>query len=106
VDAIDHRYAQRLHEAGIEHLAARGRFVATDTIALDDGRQLKAPHIVIATGARPRTLALPGFDLGMVSDDMFTLQRRRATRCARPCARPCADRRVAEHQRRRSPRRG
>ena len=76
VDAIDHRYAQRLHEAGIEHVAAPGRFVAADTIALDDGRQLKAPHIVIATGARPRTLALPGFDLGMVSDDMFTLESR------------------------------
>ena len=73
VDAIDQRYAQRLREAGVQHLSQRGRFVAAGTIALEDGRLLQAPHVVIATGAWPRTLPLPGFALGMVSDDMFAL---------------------------------
>ncbi|MGH8158276.1 MAG: glutathione-disulfide reductase [Rhodanobacter sp.] len=73
IDAIDQRYAQRLPEAGVELLRQAGRFVATDTIELSNGRRLQAAHIVIATGARPRRLALPGFELGMVSDDMFAL---------------------------------
>ncbi|MEO8999564.1 MAG: glutathione-disulfide reductase [Rhodanobacter sp.] len=74
IDAIDQRYAQRLQEAGIQLLRQAGRFVAADTIELTDGNRLQAAHIVIATGARPRTLALPGFGLGMVSDDVFALQ--------------------------------
>jgi len=51
-----------------------GHFIAADTVALTDGSQLQAAHIVIANGARPRRLDLPGFELGMVSDDMFSLQ--------------------------------
>ena len=76
IDAIAERYAQRLLQAGVHRLAHSGRFVAADTIELDDGARLQAPQIVIATGARPRRLALPGFELGMVSDDMFALTAR------------------------------
>ena len=72
-DAIAERYAQRLQQAGVQRLTHSGRFVAADTIELDDGARLQAPLIVIATGARPRRLALPGFELGMLSDDMFAL---------------------------------
>ncbi|HWX67217.1 MAG TPA: glutathione-disulfide reductase [Rhodanobacter sp.] len=74
IDAIDQRYAQRLQEAGVQLIRQAGRFVSADTVELTDGSQLQAAQIVIATGARPRTLALPGFRLGMVSDDVFALQ--------------------------------
>ncbi|MEP6899372.1 MAG: glutathione-disulfide reductase [Rhodanobacter sp.] len=74
IDGIDDRYAQRLEEAGVHLLRQAARFTATPAIELTDGRQLRAKHIVIATGAKPRTLTLPGFDLGMVSDDIFALQ--------------------------------
>jgi len=74
IDAIDQRYARRLQDAGVRVIRQAGRFVAADTIELTDGSQLQAAQIVIATGARPRTLALPGFDLGMISDDVFALQ--------------------------------
>lgn len=73
IDAIDQRYAQRLQEAGVQVLRQAGRFVATDVIELADGTRLQAAQIVIATGARPRRLTLPGFELGLVSDDMFAL---------------------------------
>jgi glutathione reductase (NADPH) len=73
IDGIDSRYAQRLQEAGVELCRHAGHFVDASTIELTDGRRLHAPQIVIAAGARPRTLALPGFDLGMVSDDVFAL---------------------------------
>ena len=74
IDAIDQGYARRLAEAGVQLIRQGGRFVAADSIELADGTRLRAPQIVIATGARPRVLDLPGFSLGMVSDDMFTLQ--------------------------------
>ena len=74
IDAIDQGYARRLAEAGVQLIRQAGRFVAADSIELADGTRLRAPQIVIATGARPRVLDLPGFSLGMVSDDMFTLQ--------------------------------
>jgi glutathione reductase (NADPH) len=73
IDAIEQRYAQRLQEAGVHRVRRAGRFVASDTIELTDGSRLQAARVVIATGARPRTLPLPGFRLGMVSDDIFAL---------------------------------
>jgi glutathione reductase (NADPH) len=75
IDAIDQRYAQRLQQMNVQLIRQAGRFVAADTIELDDGNRLQAAQqIVIATGARPRTLDVPGFRLGMVSDDIFALQ--------------------------------
>jgi len=74
IDAIDQRYAQRLHGEGVELIRQAGRFVTADTIELTDGGQLRAARVVIATGGRPRRLPLPGFRLGMVSDDVFALR--------------------------------
>jgi glutathione reductase (NADPH) len=54
--------------------AESGRFVSADTVATSCGEELRATQIVIATGGRPRRLDLPGFDLGLVSDDMFALR--------------------------------
>ncbi|MEO6800662.1 MAG: glutathione-disulfide reductase [Rhodanobacter sp.] len=73
IDGIDQRYEARLHQAGVSLLRQSGRFASADTVELVDGSRLRAPQIVIATGARPRTLDLPGFELGMVSDDIFAL---------------------------------
>ena len=73
IDEIEQRYATRLTEVGVHVLRQAGRFVAADTIELADGQRLQAAQILIATGARPRRLALPGFELGMVSDDVFAL---------------------------------
>jgi glutathione reductase (NADPH) len=73
IDMIDQRYTAHLAEAGVQVLRQAGRFVAGDTIELTDGSKMTAAQIVIATGARPRRLELPGFELGMVSDDVFAL---------------------------------
>lgn len=73
IGGIDRRYAERLEQAGVELVRQAARFVATDTVELADGGRAQAPHVVIATGARPRRLDLPGFDLGLVSDDIFAL---------------------------------
>lgn len=73
IEGINERYAERLREKKIEVIHQAGRFTAAETIVLTDGRQLQSSNIVIATGARPKKLDLPGFALGLVSDDMFRL---------------------------------
>ncbi len=66
-------YKRRLDEAGITLLRQRGHIRAPGRVGAG-GQELAASHIAIATGARPRTLDLPGFDLGMVSDGFFDLR--------------------------------
>ena len=73
IDGIEQRYGERLQRANVQRFRQRARFAGPDVVELADGTRLRAPHIVIATGGRPRTLSLPGFDLGMVSDDVFAL---------------------------------
>lgn len=73
IEGIEQRYGERLQRANVQRFPQRARFAGSDVVELADGTRLRAPHIVIATGGRPRTLPLPGFDLGMVSDDVFAL---------------------------------
>ena len=73
IDRIHQSYERRLQEAGIRVLRERGVVVAGDCVEAGDHR-LQARHIVIASGARPRSLDLPGFELGMVSDGFFDLR--------------------------------
>ncbi len=40
------------------------------------GSSLTAPHIIIATGGRPLLPAIPGAELGIISDGFFELPRR------------------------------
>ena len=75
IDGIRQRYAARLAEAGITVLAETGHFRAADTVVTAGGSELRAAQILIATGGRPRRLDLSGFELGMVSDDIFALRQ-------------------------------
>lgn len=74
IAGIRGRYAQRLDGAGIRVIPEAARFTAADSVVGTGGTACSAPQIVIATGARPRRLDLPGFGLGMVSDDIFGLE--------------------------------
>jgi glutathione reductase (NADPH) len=49
----------RFQKAGIETLHGEARFIAEDRVAIA-GRELTARHVVIATGASPRRLEIPG----------------------------------------------
>lgn len=70
-------YANRLRELGIHHVPAPAHFVDAHTLHAGDA-EYRAPHVVIATGSRPRGLALPGGDLAIDSDGFFRLARRPA----------------------------
>ena len=63
-----HRTALENH--GIELVGGWGRFVDAHTVQVGE-RQITAQQIVIAVGGRPQRLAIPGGELGWVSDDLF-----------------------------------
>lgn len=65
-------YANRLRELGINHVPAPAHFVDAHTLRAADA-DYRAPHIVIATGSRPRDPELPGGDLAIDSDGFFKL---------------------------------
>ncbi|RAP57578.1 glutathione-disulfide reductase [Oleiagrimonas sp. MCCC 1A03011] len=73
IERIHAVYRDRIREAGIELIATRGHLRAADRVDAQ-GETLCAPHVLIATGGRPRRLATPGFASGMVSDDFFALR--------------------------------
>lgn len=73
IAGIRHRYATRLELADIHVIEQAARLASSDTVVTDQGITASAPHIVIATGARPRRLDIPGFELGIVSDQIFAL---------------------------------
>ena len=58
-DPVPAEREARFRKEGIETLHGEARFVAEDRIAVA-GRELTARHVVIATGASPRPLGIPG----------------------------------------------
>lgn len=76
IDNIHASYQKRLDETGVARISRHGRLLDAHTVECDDGTQLRAEHIVIATGAHPLKPDMPGAELGGVSDDFFALQAR------------------------------
>ena len=71
IAGIHASYRRRLDAAGIVTVASRGRLLDARTVECADGVRLRATHVVIATGGRPRRPSIPGAALGLVSDDFF-----------------------------------
>ncbi|MEO1002411.1 MAG: glutathione-disulfide reductase [Cyanobacteria bacterium J06638_7] len=78
VDRLNQLHIGLLERAGVELVAGWGRFADAGTVLVraSDGseRQLRGERILIAVGGRPHRPAIPGADLGWVSDDMFLLE--------------------------------
>ncbi|MGH8278919.1 MAG: glutathione-disulfide reductase [Gammaproteobacteria bacterium] len=68
-------YTKRLQELGIERVAEFAHFLDAHTLEAG-GREYRAPHVLIATGSRPRALGVPGENLLIDSDGFFRLQAR------------------------------
>ncbi|MGD9945272.1 MAG: glutathione-disulfide reductase [Burkholderiaceae bacterium] len=85
IDAVDREvlrlngvYERLLREAGVSCVRGRARLVDGHTVAVD-GRHYTARTILVATGAVPLRPPIPGAGLGLVSDDLFALERLPAT---------------------------
>lgn len=67
-------YRRLLEEAGVTIVAARARLSGEHTVDTED-RSFHAERILIACGGRPRRPDVPGCELALVSDDVFSLER-------------------------------
>jgi len=63
--------AETMRRRGVEVIRSRGRFAGPNAVAVD-GEILKAKHIVIATGSKPRRLPFSGAELMITSDDVLS----------------------------------
>ncbi len=64
---------KQLDAKGVTLLSGTARFTSPGTVAAE-GRELRAPAIVLATGARPASLGIPGEDLVISSDEFLELE--------------------------------
>ena len=71
------RLATHLADAGVTLFinAGEARFVDEHTIALEDGRRLRADRFIVAAGGRPRRLDFPGSEHTSAPADVWSWQR-------------------------------
>jgi glutathione reductase (NADPH) len=67
-------YAKNLAGDGVERIDGFARFVDAHTVEVN-GKRFTAPHVLVATGGKPRVLDVSGAELGITSDGFFTLER-------------------------------
>ncbi len=67
-------YKRRFSDLGIKLICERGQFVAPNRIVAGK-HEFSAAHLLVATGARPQRIQIPGADLGIDSDGFFALRR-------------------------------
>jgi glutathione reductase (NADPH) len=73
VQRLNGVYADNLTQSGVEVIRGRARFEAEGILHVGD-QTLAAPHVLIAVGGVARLPALPGAELGLLSDDIFKLE--------------------------------
>lgn len=78
VDALSSHQADSLRDAGVTLVRERVRLAngernVPDIVSADSGTRWHARDTIIATGSRPMVPDLPGRELAMISDDLFTL---------------------------------
>ena len=75
LDRLEAVYRRLLDQAGVRVFDSRATLEDAHTVALATGERLSAAHILVATGGRPVRPDLPNAHHGLVSDDIFTLDR-------------------------------
>jgi glutathione reductase (NADPH) len=74
VGRLNDIYRRGLAAAGVTEIAGEACFVDRHTIAVG-ARRLRAPHILIATGATRGRPDIPGAELGITSDGFFDIEK-------------------------------
>ncbi|MFW2588284.1 FAD-dependent oxidoreductase [Sagittula sp. SSi028] len=75
LDRLEGVYRKLLAGSGVETFDARATVKDAHTVVLSTGEEKTAKHILVATGGRPVRPDMPNAHLGMVSDDIFHLEK-------------------------------
>jgi glutathione reductase (NADPH) len=75
LDRLEGVYRRLLDQAGVRVFDARARLAGPHEVVLTTGETVSAAHVLIATGGRPERPEMPNAHLGMVSDDVFLMER-------------------------------
>ena len=74
LDRLEGAYRNTLEKAGVTIIDSRARVTDPHTVALAEGGEKRAKHILIATGGHPALpMQIEGCELGIVSDHVFDL---------------------------------
>lgn len=74
IQRLNDVYGRLLDQAGVEQFAGKARLAGPHQVAVN-GRTVTARHVLVATGGRPRTPAIPGAELAISSNEVFHLDR-------------------------------
>lgn len=74
VERLNGIYRRGLVASGVTEIAGDARLIDARTVEVA-GKQLRAPHVLIATGGRRAKPAVPGAELGITSDGFFDLEK-------------------------------
>ncbi|HKE82316.1 MAG TPA: NAD(P)/FAD-dependent oxidoreductase [Vicinamibacterales bacterium] len=71
----DLHLTERVRDAGVEVIdrAGRAHFIDRHSLALQDGRRLQGDRVVLAVGGFARKLPIPGHELALSFDDLWSL---------------------------------
>jgi glutathione reductase (NADPH) len=75
IKGIPENLARAMASRKVEVIRGYGTFAGLDTVRVGD-RTLRAAHIVIAGGSKPRPLSLPGAQHMLISEDMLNESKR------------------------------
>lgn len=75
LDRLEGIYQTNAQKAGVEIFDQRATVKDAHTVELADGTTKTAQHILVAVGGRPVRPDMKGAELGMVSDDVFDLEK-------------------------------
>ncbi len=75
LDRLEGVYRGILARAGVEVFDQRATLAGPGRVRLADGQEIGAARVLLATGGRPLRPEVPGAELAMVSDDIFTMDR-------------------------------
>ncbi|MBF9031414.1 FAD-dependent oxidoreductase [Rhodobacterales bacterium HKCCE3408] len=75
LDRLESVYRRLLESSNVDIHDQRARLKDAHTVVLADGTEKTARHILVATGGHPQRPDVPNAHLGMVSDDVFLMER-------------------------------
>jgi len=76
ITRLEHAYTSNLEKPGVEIIRDRGVVTGPNSVRLvNEGRELSARYILVATGGHPHIPAIPGAELAISSNEAFDLPK-------------------------------